>query len=307
MRAHRNGTNGKRARQSSERAYGTTLSLDPTASCLSLELAPGLAMAPIPLSSLLSFSSSVGAPLLPPKGTQVLVTDTIACPAAVLLVHFARSALLESPAAPTPVIWLGCDGQGLPHWASICRKVGLNLQTMISKGLFTYIDATEVLCQEEEEAGGEEPLKILYSTLKQQLDSVARSAPSQKPSVANGAHAASSSPQAIVIVDDISSLAWTLPSTPSMHEVNAAARSTGRWAVALRTLCSNVSSCETQDLTHCIAWLMNLLALSIAVLCLAHHAAAFSRRLSLDPALRPAVSLLVPLDRGQRALLGSSA
>ncbi|PWN23226.1 hypothetical protein BCV69DRAFT_112523 [Microstroma glucosiphilum] len=199
-------------------------------------------MAPTPLTSLLSFPSSSSAPLLPPTGTQVLVTDTLACPAAVLLVHFARSALLESTAAPTPVIWLGCDGQGLPHWSSICRKVGLNLQMMMSKGLFTYIDATEVVCQEDEEFSGDSPLKRLYSTLKQQLERVTQLAPPRVSTVANGAHAASSSPKAVVIVDDISSLAWTLPSLPSMHEVNAAARSAGRWAVALRTLCSNHSA-----------------------------------------------------------------
>lgn len=221
--------------------------LSRNARCLSQELVLDPTMAPTTLSSLLSFSTSASAPLLPPKGTQVLITDTLACPAAVLLVHFARSALLDSIAAPTPVIWLGCDGQGLPHWASICRKVGLNLQVMMSKGLFTYIDATDVLCQEEEEASGEEPLKTLYSLLKQQLEGVAQLTPPQVHSVANGAHAASSSPHAIVIIDDISSLAWGLSSPPSMDEVNAAARTAGRWAASVRTLCSNVSDCRTQD------------------------------------------------------------
>lgn len=90
---------------------------------------------------------------------------------------------------------------------------------MKSKGLFEWIDASGVLV----DADGD-PLKRLFAQCKASLQGHDSSPDDKEPS-------------SVLIVDDVTSIAWSL-----VQPDEEAARAVGRWTVALRQLCHQVSA-----------------------------------------------------------------
>ncbi|CAO1620090.1 unnamed protein product [Sympodiomycopsis kandeliae] len=177
------------------------------------------------LTNLLSWPSrSSTSAHLPPAGSSTLISDTTGSPGLFMLVHFLRSALLESK-APRPIIWISCDASGSNHLTSIARRVGVNLNQYKEKGLFRWIDA----CDEEENS-----LKRLFALVKSALNQVTTT-----DSVSDD------EPSGLIIVDDISSIQWNLSpsSLNSTDEIEeASAQTVGRWAVAMRHLCQEYNA-----------------------------------------------------------------
>lgn len=217
-------------------------------------------MAPAPLSTLLAYrktGSTSSSDWLPPQAcSHTLVTDTLASPALFLLVEFLKAAAASAAASgsglastvtggndvsqqqqqqSTSIVWLAADGAGHNHLSAVARRAGVNLAQLAVKGRFTFIDAAEVILD-----GGEsdaEALRALYARVEAGL-------PEQEDDLDQpGSSSTTRRPRCIVIIDDVSSLLW------SMRDQGNAVRSIGRWIIALRSLCAR-RSCSLVTLQH---------------------------------------------------------
>ncbi|KAE8245252.1 hypothetical protein A4X13_0g6016 [Tilletia indica] len=185
------------------------------------------------LSSLLSFGTDSSSQL-PPVSTYVAVTDTLASSGSFIPISLARTMLLASTRSsngigldpgegsgtrssaeetPAVVVWLGCDGSGEAHWRTLLRKAGVNAQAQTR---LKYIDAVEFLL-----ASNETGLKDLLEATRSALQSNTTRASTQSVGPA----------RALVVVDNLSTMAWSLPIAPSKvtHQLS-------RWIRALRAV-----------------------------------------------------------------------
>ncbi|GAC96762.1 hypothetical protein PHSY_004346 [Pseudozyma hubeiensis SY62] len=202
---------------------------------------------------------------IPPRSSHILVTDTIDSPALFVLIHFLRASHAvnrlhrsagTSPHADTKgksrahtkVIWLGCSSDGSAHLNNVVRKSSVHLDQETRDGAFSYIDAgAQALAPFEDdnvtdavasmhvsdvESTAEQVLHRLYSNVAEQL---------QDPSLI--AHQQSSEPdwasRALIVVDDLTALAWALDSHDmSGHPIDAP-RLLTNWLAALTLLATN--------------------------------------------------------------------
>lgn len=188
-------------------------------------------MAPAPLSTLLAFCSAIANGsstadwLPPPVCSHTLITDTLASPALFLLIEFLKSANNSNGQRPTSIIWLAADASGQSHLSAVARRAGVNLTQLTAKGRFTLIDAAQVILDGDSD---EAALRSLYTRVQGAL-------PAQNADPELGA--SSQRPRCIVIIDDVSSLLWSVAS-----QGDPAVRSIHRWIVALRSLCTRHQS-----------------------------------------------------------------
>ncbi|KAJ9477004.1 hypothetical protein PHBOTO_000663 [Pseudozyma hubeiensis] len=222
------------------------------------------------LDSILSFpasgsagpSSAAKRTPIPPRSSHILVTDTIDSPALFVLTHFLRashtvnksyrSASISANAdakgkgkAHTKVIWLGCSSDGSAHLNNVARKSAVHLDQETRDGAFSYIDAgAEALAPLENdnvadavasmhvsdvESTAEQVLHRLYSNVAEQLHSFDRQQSSESDWTS----------RALIVVDDLTALAWALdPHDTSGHPMDAA-RLLINWLTALTLLATN--------------------------------------------------------------------
>lgn len=192
------------------------------------------------LSSVLNFSSA--ATDLPVGGTHIHTTDTLtSTPGTLVLAHFAQSALLPRPArSPSGaierrwVLWLGCDAQGQAHMQSVLHKAGLPVPSLMQQSTnkdhssLTYVDALDTILSAGE-GKAREALQRLYAQMQQALPQQVERAGQDQDRSADG----------VVIVDDLSALAWSLATTESEPDV---AQEVNLWIAALQHLCREVRS-----------------------------------------------------------------
>lgn len=200
------------------------------------------------LSPVLTFSS--GSSDLLPIGAHVHVTDTlVSTPGMLALAHFAQAALLPRPVRRTPVhgggvpaavldrrnvLWVGCDGQGPAHVHSVLHKAGISPaalgQSRQGGASLVYLDALETCLAAPQGPRG--ALTGLYRAVEQHIP--ARADADELDSHARDDFAA----DWLVIVDDLSALAWSLSTGSS--EPDSSSREVGLWVAALARLCKEV-------------------------------------------------------------------
>ncbi|CAD6915910.1 unnamed protein product [Tilletia controversa] len=183
------------------------------------------------LSSLLSFGSDASSPL-PPVSAYIAVTDTLASSGSFIPISLARTMLLTASRgsssagmmgtasssssvedeSPGMVVWVGCDGSGEVHWRTLLRKAGINAQAQTR---LKYIDTAEILLHSNE-TGLKELLEAVRSSLGSNVTQ-----PADTRSVLPA--------RALVVVDDITTLAWSLAS-----DAAKIADRLSRWIRALR-------------------------------------------------------------------------
>lgn len=223
------------------------------------------------LDTLLSFPVDAAGPSsagertpIPPRSAQILVTDTIDSPALFVLTHFLRASHAINKAhrssaataagdrkgkarAHTKVIWLGCNSDGIVHLKNVARKSGVHLDEETSNGAFCYIDASaEVLAPsdgdaiansvasmsiQDEHSRAEAALHRLYSKVADELADGAGEGPDSGWTSRN-----------IIIVDDLTALAWALDPTDAFGQPIDVARQLDHWLGALASLAAKVST-----------------------------------------------------------------
>lgn len=222
------------------------------------------------LDTLLSFpsgssagpSSAAERTPIPPRSSHILVTDTIDSPALFVLTHFLRAAhsinkihrSASSSArtdakgkakAHTKVIWLGCGSDGSVHLKNVARKSAVHLDEGMRDGSFAFIDANaEVLAAldgdgiadavarvqvGEERSEAERSLLRLYSKVADELQDTSRSE--------DGDDSSSDwTSTALIVVDDLTSLAWALDPSDSFGQPIDVSRLLTNWLGALTSL-----------------------------------------------------------------------
>ncbi|KAN0066415.1 hypothetical protein ACQY0O_000509 [Thecaphora frezii] len=223
------------------------------------------------LDSLLSFplprspSASSSRTPIPPVSSHIVVTDTLDSPAAFVLVHFLRAALGSNRLRSTStsqdkgkaravdrhVVWLSCDAIGLGHWRNVVRRSGIHLDAEIAAGRFRYTDASAHAVQQElgdtrtqPSASSSAPpksLKRLYDLIAEQLQHI-RQLQSQQ---AGEDPSSDSSWEAdiLIVVDDLSALAWSLEPVDHLGRPVDVALQVSRWIRALHTLATKSHAC----------------------------------------------------------------
>lgn len=202
---------------------------------------------------------------IPPRSSHILVTDTIDSPALFVLTHFLRafhavnksnrsantSAHTDAKGkgrAHTKVIWLGCSSDGRAHLNNVARKSAVHLDQETRDGAFSYIDAgaeapaplendnvadaVASMHVSDVESTAEQVLHRLYSNVAEQL---------QDPSSIAHQQSLESdwASKALIVVDDLTALAWALdPHDTFGHPVDAA-RLLNNWLTALTLLATN--------------------------------------------------------------------
>lgn len=224
------------------------------------------------LDTLLSFPSNSGAgpssaaerTPIPPRSSHILVTDTIDSPGLFVLTHFLRAANAinksrRTPSidaerngkarAPTKVIWLGCNSDGSVHLKNVARKSAVHLDEETRNGAFCWIDAnveavapsnepglaTAVASLQIEEgtSAAEQVLRRLYSKVAAQLQGTSRS------DIDDDLQADWTS-RNLVVVDDLTALAWSLDPYDSSGQPLDMARLFTAWLSALTSLATKV-------------------------------------------------------------------
>ncbi|CDR98616.1 uncharacterized protein SPSC_02399 [Sporisorium scitamineum] len=222
------------------------------------------------LDTLLSFpagssagpSSAAERTPIPPRSSHILVTDTIDSPALFVLTHFLRAShainkLRRSASsstrpdtrgkatAHTKVIWLGCGSDGSVHLKNVARKSAVHLDQEMRDGSFSFIDANaevlDLLNEDdiadavariqvrEERSEAEQSLLQLYSKVAQQLQGISGSEDLES---SNSDWAS----RALIVVDDLTALAWALDPTDSFGQTIDMSQLLTRWLSALISL-----------------------------------------------------------------------
>ncbi|SPO19809.1 uncharacterized protein UTRI_00202_B [Ustilago trichophora] len=237
------------------------------------------------LDTLLSFPTHGAGPStaaertpIPPRSSHILVTDTTDSPALFVLAHFLRashainrarrSSVLDRKGksrAHTKVIWLGCNSDGIVHLKNVARKSGVHLDEETRDGAFCYVDANaEVLSLEEGEGGiadsmatmrvhdgqsrAEQSLHTLYKKVAEELANAGTSDSA-------GTKSVDWTSRNLIVVDDLTALAWTLDPSDSFGQPVHVARQLNEWLGALTSLAAkNQASVITlmhADATSC--------------------------------------------------------
>lgn len=228
------------------------------------------------LDTLLSFpagssagpSSAAERTPIPPRSSHILVTDTIDSPALFVLTHFLRAShainkLRRSASsstrpdtrgkatAHTKVIWLGCGSDGSVHLKNVARKSAVHLDQEMRDGSFSFIDANaevlDLLNEDdiadavariqvrEERSEAEQSLLQLYSKVAQQLQGISGSEDLES---SNSDWAS----RALIVVDDLTALAWALDPTDSFGQTIDMSQLLTRWLSALISLAAKVGT-----------------------------------------------------------------
>lgn len=213
------------------------------------------------LDTLLSFPSINGAgpsstaqrTPIPPRSSHILVTDTIDSPALFVLVHFLRAANAINKArrptssstiadrkgkarAHTKVIWLGCNSDGITHLKNIARKSAVHLDEEVRDGAFCWIDSSSeegslaggVAAMDIQEPGSaaERALRGLYGRIAEQLRDTAPTEDLE----------ADWSSRSLVLIDDLTALAWPLDPNDSYGQPVDVPRLLTTWLSSVTTL-----------------------------------------------------------------------
>lgn len=233
------------------------------------------------LDTLLSFPSNSGAgpssaverTPIPPCSCHILVTDTIDSPGLFVLTHFLRAANAIKKSRRTPsinaerngkarahtkVIWLGCNSDGSVHLKNVARKSAVHLDEEIRNGAFCWIDANAEavtssngpglanavagLQIEDGTSAAEQVLRRLYGKVAAQLQGTSRS------DIDDNSEADWTS-RKLVVIDDLTALAWSLDPFDSSGQPVDGARLLSAWVSALTSLATKV--CTSSRLEHC--------------------------------------------------------
>ncbi|SNX81477.1 uncharacterized protein MEPE_00182 [Melanopsichium pennsylvanicum] len=196
---------------------------------------------------------------IPPSSSHILVTDTTDSPALFVLTHFLRAsheinkkhraAAAVRPKgklkAHTKVIWLGCNSDGFVHLKNVARKSGVHLDEELRDEAFCYIDLNEQVLnasapdeiaddlialrlQDAPSGTAQQALIRFLAKVSEQLSNTS--------SAIQGAIEFDWTSSKIVIVDDLTALAWTLDSVDSFGQPIDVARQLDNWLVALTSL-----------------------------------------------------------------------
>ena len=228
------------------------------------------------LDTLLSFPSHRAGPStaaertpIPPSSSHVLVTDTTDAPALFVLIHFLRAAhainrrdrstppptSLDSKGkarAYTKVIWLGCNSDGIVHLKNVARKSGIHLEDDARTGAFCHIDAIAHACppsahdslaasaaalniHQQHQPGARAFLHRLYAKLAQQLTEPSAQTEPDPSNVDDW------SSRNIIIIDDLTALAWTLDPSDPLGQAIELGRELNNWISAITSLAAKVS------------------------------------------------------------------
>lgn len=224
------------------------------------------------LDTLLSFPTNGAKPStaaertpIPPRSSHILVTDTTDSPALFVLTHFLRASHAINSAhrssapdrkgksrAHTKVFWLGCNSDGIVHLKNVARKSAVHLDEETRDGAFCYIDANaEVIWLEGGEGGvadsmaamsvqdgssrAEQSLHRLYGNVAEEL---ANTGPSDDAE----ANSADWTSRNLIVVDDLTALAWALDPSDSYGQPVDVARQLKDWLGALTSLAAKVSA-----------------------------------------------------------------
>lgn len=218
------------------------------------------------LDSLLSFPTNAAGPSsapertpIPPSSAHILVTDTTDSQALFVLIHFARASHSVNRAhrsaadwkgkgrAHTKVIWLGCNSDGIVHLKNVARKSGVHLDEEEKEGAFCFIDASEemIAVSREDEITtsvaamrihddrphAEQSLQRLYSKI---VDALWDEAEGQGDS--------DWSSRNIIIIDDLTALAWSLDPVNALGQPIDVARQIRNWVTSLTSLAAKTHS-----------------------------------------------------------------
>lgn len=208
------------------------------------------------LDNLLSFApassgSSQRTPI-PPISSHVLVTDTLDSPASFVLFHFLRAAhaankTTRSAAAngktrerDVRIIWLGCNADGISHLRNVARKSGVQIDVEAQKNAFTCINVNDIARSSSEASeahflsldlsntsGTPLLLKMLYDKVKIELENDSQAITDNVQSWTS---------DTLIIVDDLSSLSWSLDASDSSGQRIDVAAEISRWIQALSSL-----------------------------------------------------------------------
>lgn len=225
-----------------------------------------------PASSRAGPSSAAERTPIPPRSSQILVTDTIDAPALFVLIHFLRashaankqqSSASSSAAADTKgkarvyikVIWIGCGSDGSVHLKNVARKSAVHLDQEMRDGSFSFIDANaDILASlgeddvanavasmqvREDGSQAERLLLKLYRKVAQELEDDSRSQHED----------ADWTSRALIVADDLNALAWASDPTDSFGQPVDVSRLLTNWLGALTSLAAKVRiQCECSQI-----------------------------------------------------------
>lgn len=227
------------------------------------------------LDTLLSFPASRGAgpssaaerTPIPPRSSLILVTDTIDSPALFVLTHFLRAShsinkshrtgrveanvhVKANAKSHTKVIWLGCSSAGYVDLNNVARKSSVHLDQETRDGAFSYIDAGVELFTSfdndsideavatmhirEDASHAQQSLQRLYSKVAEQLQDTA---------VCQQTTSSDWSSRTLIVVDDLSALAWSLDTSDSTAHSVDVVRLLSNWHGALTCLATKHQAC----------------------------------------------------------------
>lgn len=230
------------------------------------------------LDSLLSFPTNGAGPSsaaertpIPPISSHILVTDTTDSPALFVLTHFLRAShainRLQRTAtasansdrkgkarAHNKVIWMGCNSDGIVHLKNVARKSGVYLDEEVRQGTFCFVDANaEMLASSADDAvtssmaamniqhdqpHAKKALRRLHGKVKEALQDTSLDNDEQ----VDRTNWASKN---IVIIDDLTALAWALDPSDSFGQSIDVAQHLSDWIRALSALAAKVSTLNT--------------------------------------------------------------
>lgn len=148
------------------------------------------------------------------------------------------------------MIWLGCNSDGIVHLKNVARKSGVHLDEETRDGAFCYIDANaEVLASAPEQALADSVAALRIqdepSHAESSLHGIIEKVAEQLIAASNE-NIDNSSPsdwtsRTLIIVDDLTSLAWALDSVDADGHPVDVARELNNWLGGLTSLAAKVS------------------------------------------------------------------
>lgn len=175
------------------------------------------------LSSLLTFETATGRTSIPPPTSHLLCTSTYPAPSNFLALHYARIFLANTEGEQRTgndekkvVLWIGCDGSGEAHHRNSLKRNGASF----TKESFIYIDALEEILEGPTTSGNgftqSAALQRLHTRIEEQLDAVSRY--TEMDDEKEALHVSEKAPKCLVILDDASSLAWSITALDKVDE-----------------------------------------------------------------------------------------
>ncbi|WFC99571.1 hypothetical protein MYAM1_002316 [Malassezia yamatoensis] len=155
--------------------------------------------------------------LIPPEDAHIHVTDTLDASGAFVLMQYVLAALQDKARS---VIWVSNRADGLAHWNSISRKVGMPFNQFVASGRVRMIDT-------EDSQDTTNPFESLLNKIKDALPATQQNA--TKPDDKSDLFA-----QTLIVMDSLSVLQWSAPG--SVDEVH---RQLVYFLRSLRQLCLN--------------------------------------------------------------------